>query len=214
MIDSAPEKVEAISPAETRGAYRRGAQTDSTSKDLRGAASGISRAVASISRPRQNSHDRSSIQPGSALSIRSARKLRPSVRSSRRTSSKPASVIACATIRAGDRGSEPTGSHQKYLLSSSARNSSGKPCLGDFSMSWICHALQNQASRTAKCGVSRPTAAVGNHHRLDTQTRQLRTPARWPSPSCDRTGAPFAPTFSEGARSSRNTDRVADATSR
>ena len=69
-------------------------------------------------------------------------------------------------IRAEVRGSEPIGSHQKYLLSSSARNSGGQPYVGDFSMISTYHDPQNQTSQG--------TETIGewkSHHRLDARQR-------------------------------------------
>jgi hypothetical protein len=92
------------------------------------------RPVARIRRPRQNSHDRSSIQPGPAPSIVSTSRSGPSVCSSRRTSAKLAKLIACARILASERGREPTGSHQKNFRSNSDESSLGRPYVGDVTM--------------------------------------------------------------------------------
>jgi hypothetical protein len=160
---SGPERVAARSLVEPAGGCLFEGQTDPTSNDLQGAASGIFLTVPRIKRPRQNSHDRASIHPGSALSIVSARSSWPSVCSNRRTSSKFARLIACAMIRAGERGSEPTCSHQKYVLSSSDNSSLGKPLVRDFSITSCTTNAQRRRDRGTDRSGCRHTERSGNH---------------------------------------------------
>src|SRR5690349_6187885 len=58
------EQAGARSPSEPAEGSQSGVQTYPASKDLSGGASGILRPVTRLNRPRQNSHDRSSIHPG------------------------------------------------------------------------------------------------------------------------------------------------------
>src|SRR5271156_5047397 len=124
------EEAEARFPAEPWAECRFWAQNLSASNDLRGGVSDIARPLAR-KRPRQNSQDRSLIQPGSAPRIASAKRSRPSVFSNDRTSPNEAKSIACARIRASERGCRPTGSHQKNLRSSSDAMSFGRLCVDE-----------------------------------------------------------------------------------
>jgi hypothetical protein len=103
--------------------WRPWGQTTPASNDLRGGVCGTALSVASCKRPRQNSQDRSLIQPGSAFSMTSTKRCGPSTVSRRRTSSNEARLIACARTLASDRGCEPIGSHQKNFCFRSDRKS-------------------------------------------------------------------------------------------
>src|SRR5262245_19765932 len=128
------EPIEARFLAVLWAEWRSWAQTTPASNDLRGGVCGIALPVASCKRPRQNSQDRSLIQPGSAFSMTSTKRRGPSTVSRRRTSSNEARLIACARTLASDRGCEPIGSHQKNFCSSSDRKSFGSRYVVDPSM--------------------------------------------------------------------------------